>query len=90
MSNKKKIIIDARFWGPKDTGFGRYVKNLLENLPSEPKTNVVLIRATTILASIFLITCLGLAILSAKREKSLIDENVVAEEPVTAKPLKRK
>jgi len=43
MSKKKKIVVDARFWGPKDTGFGRYVKNLLENLPSEPKINVVLI-----------------------------------------------
>ena len=28
----KKILIDARFYGPKDTGFGRYTKNLLVHL----------------------------------------------------------
>lgn len=28
----KKILIDARFYGPKDTGIGRYTKNLLKHL----------------------------------------------------------
>lgn len=30
-----KICIDARFWGIKHTGIGRYVENLIDNLPSE-------------------------------------------------------
>lgn len=27
-----KIVIDARFWGPKDTGLGIYTQKLVENL----------------------------------------------------------
>ena len=30
-----RICIDARFWGIKHTGIGRYVENLIDNLPSE-------------------------------------------------------
>lgn len=29
-----KICIDARMWGVKHTGIGRYVENLIDNLPS--------------------------------------------------------
>ncbi len=39
------------------------------------KTNVMLVKATTVLASIFLVTCLSLAILSAKRGKSLMTQD---------------
>lgn len=38
--NPPHIIIDARLYGPKDTGLGRYTKNLLlalQKLPSFPK-----------------------------------------------------
>lgn len=31
----KKIVIDARFWGIKHTGIGRYVENLIDNLPED-------------------------------------------------------
>ena len=30
-----KICIDARMWGIKHTGIGRYVENLIDNLPGE-------------------------------------------------------
>ncbi|MBI5358634.1 glycosyltransferase [Candidatus Amesbacteria bacterium] len=30
-----KICIDARMWGIKHTGIGRYVENLIDNLPSD-------------------------------------------------------
>ncbi len=31
----QKICIDARFWGIRHTGIGRYVENLIDNLPGE-------------------------------------------------------
>lgn len=34
-----KIAIDCRFWGPKDTGLGRYTQNLVENLLAIDKKN---------------------------------------------------
>lgn len=37
-----------------------------------PKTNVLLVRATTIIGTVFLITSLSLAYLSAQRDKSLL------------------
>ena len=40
------------------------------------KTNIVLVRATTVLASLFLVTCLSLAFLSARSSKSLIKEKI--------------
>ncbi len=30
-----KICIDARFWGIEHTGIGRYIENLIDNLPSD-------------------------------------------------------
>lgn len=39
----KKICIDARFYGIKHTGIGRYAQNLIENLPENPETEVVLV-----------------------------------------------
>jgi glycosyltransferase involved in cell wall biosynthesis len=39
----KKICIDARFWGIANTGIGRYVENLIENLPASSEINVSLI-----------------------------------------------
>src|SRR3972149_3816442 len=38
-----KICIDARFWGVQHTGIGRYVENLIDNLPTDPHINVILI-----------------------------------------------
>ena len=35
MESMKKICIDARMWGIKHTGIGRYVENLVDNLPGE-------------------------------------------------------
>jgi len=37
-----------------------------------PKTNVLLVRTTTVIGVIFLVTCLSLAYLSAQRDKSLL------------------
>jgi preprotein translocase subunit SecG len=45
------------------------------------KTNAFLIKATTIIASIFLVTCLSLAVLSAKKDKSLMSERVAIPMP---------
>ncbi|MDP2934490.1 MAG: glycosyltransferase [bacterium] len=39
MKEVKKIGIDARFFGSKDKGFGRYVENLIKNLENIDKTN---------------------------------------------------
>lgn len=41
-----KIVIDARFWGPKDTGLGIYTKNLVKNLEKIDQKNsyVLLVR----------------------------------------------
>lgn len=44
------------------------------------KTNTVLVKATAVLVAIFLITCLGLAVLSSKANRSLIDEKTLAEQ----------
>src|SRR3990167_4471862 len=35
MESMKKICIDARMWGIKHTGIGRYVENLVDNLPGD-------------------------------------------------------
>lgn len=39
----KTICIDARFWGIKDTGIGRYTENLIDNLPLNKNTRLVLL-----------------------------------------------
>ncbi len=39
----KTICVDARFWGVKHTGIGRYVEKLIEYLPESKKVKVVLI-----------------------------------------------
>lgn len=39
----KTICIDARMWGIAHTGIGRYVENLIDNLPTNPGVRVVLI-----------------------------------------------
>ena len=43
------------------------------------KTNVVLVKATTVLASIFVVTSLSLAFLSSQSGKSLINEKAIEE-----------
>ena len=47
------------------------------------KTNVVLVRATTVLASLFLSTCLSLAFLSTQKSKSLIPDKPTAQSSKT-------
>ena len=47
------------------------------------KTNVVLVRATTVLASLFLATCLSLAFLSTQKSKSLIPDEPAARSSKT-------
>ena len=39
----KTICIDARFWGIKDTGIGRYTENLIDNLPVDKNIKLVLL-----------------------------------------------
>jgi len=39
----KTICIDARFWGIKDTGIGRYTENLIDNLQVDKNTKLVLL-----------------------------------------------
>ena len=41
------------------------------------KTNVFIIKTTAIFAAIFLVTCLGLAILSSRKGKSLMAERAL-------------
>ena len=43
------------------------------------KTNEFMIKATTVFASLFLITCLGLAVYSSQKGKSLMSSNVASE-----------
>ncbi|MEK9201302.1 MAG: glycosyltransferase family 1 protein [Patescibacteria group bacterium] len=40
---KTTICIDARFWGTRHTGIGRYVENLVDHLPEDPSTQIILI-----------------------------------------------
>ncbi len=40
------------------------------------KTNVFLVKATTVLGSIFLVTCLSLAFFSSKQDKSLMSKRL--------------
>jgi len=47
------------------------------------KTNEFMIKATTIFASLFLITCLGLAIVSSQKGKSLMSSNVASQMQTT-------
>jgi len=47
-----------------------------------PKTNVLLVRATTILGILFLVTSLSLAYLSAQRDKSLLMNDTVKEQTI--------
>ena len=53
------------------------------------KTNSFMVKTTTVLASIFLITCLTLAFLSSRREKSLMSENsqMKKESPLRGMPV---
>ena len=46
------------------------------------KTNEFMIKATTVFATVFLITCLGLAVLSAQKSKSLMSDEAVLTVPV--------
>lgn len=39
----KTVCIDARLWGVRHTGIGRYVENLVAHLPGSPDVNLVLI-----------------------------------------------
>lgn len=43
MKKVSKILIDARLYGPKDTGIGRYTKGLVENLSKIDKKNKYII-----------------------------------------------
>jgi len=45
------------------------------------KTNEFMIKATTIFATLFLVTCLGLAVLSSQKGKSLMSDQVASEIP---------
>lgn len=52
------------------------------------KTNVFLTRATSILSTLFFITCVGLAFLSAKQSKSLMsDVKLPVAQDQTAEPI---
>lgn len=39
----KKICVDARLWGTRHTGIGRYIENLLDNLPQYPNVRISII-----------------------------------------------
>lgn len=45
------------------------------------KTNAFMVKATTILGTAFLVTCLSLAILSSKKEKSLMEGKKISSAP---------
>ena len=46
------------------------------------KTNVFMIRITTVLATIFMVSCLSLAYFSARRNQSLIPDNMITPKAV--------
>src|SRR3989338_6093765 len=48
------------------------------------KTNVFMVKTTTVLATIFLVTCLSLAYLSARKGQSLIPDTVVSPTPAAS------
>ncbi|MFA5059038.1 MAG: preprotein translocase subunit SecG [Candidatus Omnitrophota bacterium] len=50
------------------------------------KTNIVMVKATAILASIFLVTSLSLTFLASQKNKSLVQNSVVSSSPATAVP----
>jgi len=43
------------------------------------QTNAFMIKATTVFATLFLVTCLGLAVLSSQKGKSLMTDSVLTE-----------
>ncbi len=43
------------------------------------KTNEFMIKATTVFASLFLVTCLSLAVMSSKKDKSLMSDKAVSK-----------
>ena len=45
------------------------------------RTNVFMVKTTTVLAGFFLVTCLGLAILSSQKERSLMANRLI--EPIS-------
>lgn len=49
------------------------------------KTNAMLVKGTTIFATIFLITCLGLAFLSSRQNKSLLSGRVSKDQQTVSK-----
>ncbi len=53
------------------------------------KTNIFLIRTTTVLATLFFITCLSLAFLSSRKDKSLMSRMVTQQNktPTQSAPL---
>ena len=50
------------------------------------KTNVFLVKGTTVLASLFFVTCLSLAFLSSQQDKSLMSKRLSAPVPVQNLP----
>ena len=46
------------------------------------KTNEFMVKGTTLFATIFLLTCLGLAVISSQKGKSLMSDQVIAAEQV--------
>ena len=47
------------------------------------KTNEFMVKTTTVLAALFLITSVSLAYLSARKEQSLIPEKILNQKPLT-------
>ena len=54
------------------------------------QTNSLLIKGTTIMASLFLVTCLSLAFLSARKEKSLMAGRIAVPSAESAEDLLQK
>ena len=48
------------------------------------KTNVFMVRITSVLATIFLVTCLSLAYFSARKNRSLMPNTIVTPKPASA------
>jgi preprotein translocase subunit SecG len=46
------------------------------------KTNAFMVKATTILGTVFLVTCLSLAVLSSQKGKSLMEGKKITSAPV--------
>ncbi len=68
------ILMQSGRGGGLTEGFGGGAESMFG-----AQTNEFMIKATTVFASLFLVTCLSLAVLSAKKDRSLMSDKAVSK-----------